>query len=45
MLCCGSEGTLAFVSEAVINLEPLTTEGLVAVQYEPLWMLYSTRVS
>ncbi|MEL0223389.1 MAG: FAD-linked oxidase C-terminal domain-containing protein, partial [Gammaproteobacteria bacterium] len=32
---CGSEGTLAFVSEAVINLEPLPTEvALVAVQYE-----------
>ncbi|MGB2474492.1 MAG: D-2-hydroxyglutarate dehydrogenase YdiJ [Litorivicinaceae bacterium] len=32
---CGSEGTLAFISEAVINLEPLPTEvALVAVQYE-----------
>ena len=32
---CGSEGTLALISEAVINLEPLPTEvALVAVQYE-----------
>ena len=32
---CGSEGTLAFISEAIINLEPLPTEvALVAVQYE-----------
>ena len=32
---CGSEGTLAFISEALINLEPLPTEvALVAVQYE-----------
>ncbi|MEK9670331.1 MAG: FAD-linked oxidase C-terminal domain-containing protein, partial [Gammaproteobacteria bacterium] len=32
---CGSEGTLAIISEAVINLEPLPTEvALVAVQYE-----------
>lgn len=32
---CGSEGTLALISEATINLEPLPTEiGLVAVQYE-----------
>ena len=32
---CGSEGTLAFISEAKINLEPLPSEvALVAVQYE-----------
>lgn len=32
---CGSEGTLAIVTEAVIGLEPLPTEvALVAVQYE-----------
>ena len=32
---CGSEGTLALISEARINLEPLPTEvALVAVQYE-----------
>ncbi len=32
---CGSEGTLAFISEAKINLELLPTEAaLVAVQYE-----------
>ncbi len=32
---CGSEGTLALISEAKINLEPLPTEvALVAVQYE-----------
>lgn len=32
---CGSEGTLAIVTEAIVHLEPLPTEvALVAVQYE-----------